>query len=292
MLTSDYRKKSPMIVSQLTGGLGNQLFQYATGYAAAARAQDSFEIDVRHYDVVDPNFPSRPFALGHLAITAPRISSFTAKRIGLSKRLRLMPGRFDILVDQAEGFDPRVPAITDNTYLIGCWQSELFFADHRSRLLDEFAFRTAPDEKNAELLAAIKAQPSVCVHFRRTDYLGPSTTLRACPPDYYDRALSAMEESVPGVRYFVFTDDPEWVSRNARLPDNSTLVSHNVGSADIEDFRLMSNCRHFITANSSFSWWAAWLADHRDKQVIAPAVWYESGHGSEGDLVPQQWRRM
>lgn len=281
-----------MIVSQLTGGLGNQLFQYATGYAAAARTRSSFQTDVRHYDVIDPAFPSRPFALGHLAITASRMSAFTAKRIGLSKRLRLMPGRFAILVDKAEGFDERVLAIAGDTYLIGCWQSEQFFTDHRSELLREFAFRTAPEARNAEILATIRAQPSVCVHFRRTDYLGPATTLRPCSPDYYDRALSAMEEAVPGARYFVFTDDPEWVSRNARLPQNSTLVSHNVGSADIEDFRLMSSCHHFITANSSFSWWAAWLADHRDKQVIAPAAWYEAGHGSEGDLVPRQWRRM
>lgn len=281
-----------MIVSQLTGGLGNQLFQYATGHAAAARARMSFRMDVRHYDVVDPNYPSRPFALDQLAITAPRISPLTAKRIGLSKRLAWMPGRFDVLVDKAEGFDPRVSAIKGDTYLVGCWQSEQFFADHRPELVREFGFRTAPDARNAALLAVIQAQPSVCVHFRRTDYLGPATTLRPCAPDYYDRALRAMQEAVPEAQYFVFTDDPEWVSRNARLPENSTLVSHNVGLADIEDFRLMSNCRYFITANSSFSWWAAWLSDHPAKQVIAPAIWYESGHGSEGDLVPRQWRRM
>lgn len=281
-----------MIVSELTGGLGNQLFQYAVGYAAAARARVPFRIDVRHYDVVDPNHPSRPFALDHLAITAPRMAWLTGKWIGLSKRLQRMPGRFDIVVDRAQGFDPRVPAITGDTYLIGCWQSELFFSEYRSDLLREFAFRSPPDARNAGLLAAIRAQPSACVHFRRTDYLGPTTILRPCSLDYYDRALRALEDAVPGVRYFVFTDDPEWVSRNARLPDNSTLVSHNVGAADSEDFRLMSNCRHFITANSSFSWWAAWLSDHPDKQVIAPAVWYESGHGSEADLVPRQWRRL
>ncbi len=281
-----------MIVSQLTGGLGNQLFQYATGHAAAARAHVPFQIDTRHYDVVDPNYPSRPFALDQMAITAPRLSWPTAKWIGLSKRLRRMPGRFDILIDRAEGFDPRILEIEHDTYLVGCWQTERFFADHRTELMREFAFRTVPDARNADYLAAIQAQPSVCVHFRRTDYLGPNTTLRPCSPDYYDRALAVMAVAVPDARYFVFTDDPEWVSRNAHLPQDTTLVSHNVGAADIEDFRLMSNCRHFIIANSSFSWWAAWLADHPAKRVIAPATWYEAGHGSEHDLVPQAWRRI
>lgn len=281
-----------MIVSQLTGGLGNQLFQYATGHAAAARAHASFRIDTRHYDVVDPNYPSRPFALDQMAITAPRLSWLTAKWIGLSKRLHRMPGRFDIVVDKAEGFDPRLLAIEHDTYLIGCWQTEQFFADRRAELTREFTFRTAPDARNADYLAMIRAQPSVCVHFRRTDYLGPNTTLRPCSLDYYDRALAAMAASVPDARYFVFTDDPEWVSRNACLPQDTTLVSHNVGTADIEDFRLMSHCRHFIIANSSFSWWAAWLANHPAKRVIAPAIWYETGHGSEYDLVPRAWHKM
>lgn len=281
-----------MIVSQLTGGLGNQLFQYAGGHAVAARSRQSYRLDRRHYDVVAEGMPSRPFALRHLAITAPTMSPVTAKLIGLSKRTRLVPGHFDILIDRAEGYDPRLSARRRSAYLVGCWQSERYFADHRDVLLEEFRFVAAPDARNAALLAEIRSHPSICVHFRRTDYLAPGTLTRPCAPDYYQRALAEFASRMPEARYFIFTDDPEWVSRNADLPLGSTLVSHNVGDADIEDFRLMSNCGHFVIANSSFSWWAAWLATAPGKQVIAPARWYENGHGSERDLVPDRWERM
>lgn len=292
-----------MIISQLTGGLGNQLFQYATGFAAASRLAAPLRLDLRQYERVVPGEPSRPYALGDFAIGATAISPLRSRTIGLAKRVSrtglagralkvFNGGSFDILIDRAEGFDPRVKQITGDAYLIGCWQSEEYFADHRAQLLAEFRINTAPDERNAEVLARISSGPAICVHFRRTDYLGPTTALGPCSLDYYQRAFGAMRDAVPEARYYVFTDDPEWVSRNADLPSGSTLVSHNLGRSDIEDFRLMSACSHFIIANSSFSWWAAWLSDAPSKRVIGPATWYPGGHASEPDLIPRGWTRL
>ena len=292
-----------LVVSELTGGLGNQIFQYAAGFAAARRAGAKFALDLRHYDVVNPSLPPRPFAMSRFALTAGPMTPLERLRVDYSRLagsprrlLRLlgkMPGyRMPILFDRAQGDDERLHRLSTSAYLVGVWQTEKLFGDHRNELLEELTFRTPPSPPNAEVIARMRGRTAISVHFRRTDYLGPNMQLRPASMNYYRRALALTGEAYPDAAYFVFTDDPDWVRANAVLPERHMVVTHNTGVDDGEDMRLMANCDHFIIANSSFSWWGAWLGRHPDKRVIAPATWYPGGHGSEADLVPERWTRV
>lgn len=298
-----------MVISELTGGVGNQLFQYATGHALAKRLRTDFALDIRHFEAheaarkTNPDLPRRPFALDRFAITARPMTSLQrrwvdASRLRSSARFveraigRFVVPRIPTVVDRAEGDDPRLHAWRGSAYLAGTWQTEKLFADDRDALLEEFRFRHPPTAANVQLIEQMAASTAISVHFRRTDYLLAETLTKPCSLDYYARAFAIMEGRYPDASYFVFSDDPDWVAANARLPAGARMVTHNVGVDDVEDMRLMSHCDHFIIANSSFSWWGAWLSRHVGKTVIAPAIWFPNGHGSERDLVPTSWQRI
>lgn len=293
-----------MIVAAIMGGLGNQMFIYATGYAMARRAGTDLRLSLRFFDTYDhANLPPRPYTLDRFTITGRPMS--LAQRCWVSatvstrssNRYRRMFGRLPFpkmewTDDHILGDDPRVHHPARNTLLTGGWQSEKLFGEYREDLLREFRFRDPPMGRNADLAREIMGSEAIAVHFRRTDYLLAETLTKPCSPEYYRRALAATQARYPDGRYFIFTDDPEWVRSNAELPAGSTLVSHNLGPASFEDMRLMSQCRHFVIANSTFSWWGAWLSARPGKTVIAPAIWYEGGHSAEPDLVPVSWTKM
>jgi hypothetical protein len=294
-----------VIIAAIMGGLGNQMFIYATGHAMARRANTDLRLSLRFFATYDhANLPPRPYALDHFAITARPMTPFQRLRV-LKTVLPAMPDRRRRLAgrllpvprmawvdDRMLGDDPRVHHPARTTLLTGGWQSEKLFGEYRDDLLREFRFREPPTGRNAELAREIAGSEAIAVHFRRTDYLKAETQTKPCSPDYYRRALQTTRAAYPNGRYFIFTDDPDWVRAHADLPDGSTLVSHNLGPASFEDMRLMSLCRHFVIANSTFSWWGAWLSTQPGKTVIAPAIWYEGGSSAEADLVPESWTRM
>jgi len=141
------------------------------------------------------------------------------------------------------------------------------------------------------MLARIAVANAVCVHVRRGDYV-TSERHGLCGLDYYREAMAWLQARMSGLEFFVFSDDPAWVA--AHFPRNGavTLVTHNTGRADAEDLRLMMQCRHFVIANSTFSWWGAWLGQAPGKLVIAPKRWNASEKFSEKDMVPEEWARM
>jgi hypothetical protein len=197
--------------------------------------------------------------------------------------------------DTEQGFDEGLSALGDNLYLDGFWQSELYFSEIRDLLLKEFTFKKAPSPENAKCLSTIATHNSVCVHVRRGDYVSTETGRTrhgVCSLDYYHAAAAYLEKHVDNLSYFIFSDDPDWVAATLQGLKSMTLVSHNVRKDDAEDLRLMMNCKYFIIANSSFSWWAAWLGQFEGKIVVAPKRWYVSTTQSEKDLVPQSWIRL
>jgi hypothetical protein len=187
------------------------------------------------------------------------------------------------------GFNAGFDSWGDGSYLHGYWQSERYFAAHADTLRHDLRIVTPPSPENAEMARQIAAAPSVSLHVRRGDYL-QSGAYAACSGDYYRAALHLVAEAAgltPTI--FVFSDDPAWARDHLDLPFAKVVVDFNGRDTDYEDLRLMSLCRHNVIANSSFSWWGAWLNRHPGKVVVAPKRWFADKHLQNPDLLPAGW---
>jgi len=186
------------------------------------------------------------------------------------------------------GYDPAFESFPANAYLHGYWQSERYFAHCADAIRADFVFPPATG-RNADLTAEIAAAPSVSVHLRRGDYVGHAAHA-VCDQAYYDAACAAVAERLPGDPvFYVFSDDPAWARDNLCLPGRRVVVDHNGPEADGEDMRLMSLCRGHVIANSSFSWWGAWLDPRPDSPVAGPARWFGDPKLSNPDILPARW---
>ena len=274
-----------MIVSRILGGLGNQMFQHASGLGIADRLGTSYQADLSCFQ----NYALRPEGLSRLRIGSPVVSEaeypitkrsgegYPEERAGLAR-----------VKEASMRFDEGVFAHGCDLFLVGYWQNQRYFSSIRPRLVQEFS----PVEPTAspEMLEEIQGSSSVAVHVRRGDYLQNPKVRRhfgVCTLDYYRMGVKLIAERVGGARFFVFSDDPEWARANLKL--DATYV---FGNSDIEDFRLMTACRHFIVANSSFSWWAAWLGQSSDKIVVAPDPWFISNRFDSSEIVPTGWIKI
>lgn len=189
------------------------------------------------------------------------------------------------------GFDPAFFRLPDDTYLHGYWQSEKYFGRHADQIRADFAFPAARG-RNAELAAEIDSDLSVSLHVRRGDYVAVSAH-GVCDQAYYDAALAQLLPRLPkDPVIYVFSDDPDWARDNLTLPGRRVVVDHNGSDADFEDMRLMSLCDHNIIANSSFSWWGAWLNTNPGKIVVGPTAWFADPKLINPDILPEGWLRV
>lgn len=289
-----------MIVTRLIGGLGNQMFQYAAGRALAARLGVALKIDLHSFDT----YALRQYDLNHLSIDAKKAGADECPdRAGysivrrLGRALGLTPKRtLRVYRERAFGFDPSVLALPDGTYLDGYWQSERYFADQVSLIRRHFTVRTPPSGANVEWLAKISSVNAVSMHVRRGDYASNPTTRDVhglCAPEYYARAVELMVRTIgTDIEIFVFSDDPDWVRANLNFDYRTHFVIDNDLLHNYEDLRLMSTCRHHIIANSTFSWWGAWLCQDPGKVVISPKRWFSNATQDTADLIPSGWIRL
>ncbi len=179
-----------------------------------------------------------------------------------------------------------------SSLLIGTWQVEAYFKAYESEIRKAFQFKEPKDEKNKALIKDITNGQSVSIHVRRGDYLNSDwskTHAVIQGTTYYENALAYLESNVSDAKYFVFSDDIQWVKDNLKL-QNATYVDHNTGENSYLDMYLMSLCRHNIIANSTFSWWGAWLNSNPDKIVIMPEKWLNT-NSCQG-IFPEQWVKM
>lgn len=290
--------RSSLVVVRLEGGLGNQLFQYAAGRTIALATGRDLLLDPSAYRAD----PLRSYQLDHFAIAARplRRGDVPWFRLRRSRLGAILPRRARVEIVR-EAFPARVPVWpgaplegAGTPYLIGYWQSERYFAAIADTIRREVRVNVAPEGRNARLLAEIAAGDAVAIHVRRGDYVSnPAATAYhgLCGLDYYRAAIRRLAGSVPRPHCFVFSDDLDWVRANLDTGHPTTFVGHNTDTP-WEDLRLMAACRHFIVANSSFSWWGAWLGEWPGKQVIAPARWFRADHGGEGEIVPAGWLRL
>lgn len=296
------RQRTPVVVVRIYEGLGNQLFQYSAASALAFRSGARLKLDNRSYR---EKRVYRKYRLGLYRTRGEFINAYDWVRIRFTEncrfpRLKVLVGgvlpflQMHWLRDREIGYDAAVTAPTLDAYLHGFWHSPKYFADYDAKIREELTLRSEPEGLNRELFEEIHRKNSVCVHIRRSDYIAnPALTARhgVCSVAYYEAALDHVAREKRADAFFVFSDDPEWTQQNIRVPGRATFVTHNL-DAEYEDLRLMSACRHFIIANSTFSWWGAYLGSSKDKMVIAPERWYAEPSPHEADLIPETWIRM
>jgi hypothetical protein len=271
------------------------MFQYATGRALSLRLRVPLKLDVRYYR----RHSERVYLLHLLNVheNFPSMLDGALVRIAMKSRFKLIaaglravaPGLPFTYFKDHDGFDPAtLRATSGRIYLDGYWQNEAHFADAAERIRHELSFRDPPPANDLALLDEMKAVDAVCLHVRRGDYVtsDPAQSQHGtCTPEYYARAMAAIQDRVANPRYYVFSD-------NIQPGFPAVYVAHHVGKADHEDLRLMSGCRHFIIANSSFSWWGAWMSGHAGKIVIAPKVWFAAANRAGYNPAPAGWLRM
>lgn len=189
---------------------------------------------------------------------------------------------------------PGIREVSHNAYLAGYWQSEKYLSDVSETIRADFTFRHPLSEQNAELAGRIGQTMAVSLHVRRGDYVSDTKTNAAhglCSLEYYRAAVLHIAKHVERPKFFVFSDDIAWVKTNLKIDYPCRYVDHNLGAESYNDMRLMSLCRHHIIANSSFSWWGAWLNPRADKLVIAPRKWFANESDTK-DLLPIGWKTL
>ena len=227
--------------------------------------------------------------------TAMPLSNIARRWLGLSSVTSDIYHNTVILREKQFSFDPSVIEVKGNIYTDGYWQSEKYFSEIRDLLLREFAFKYEQDAKNREIADKIKKTESISLHIRRGDYVRNSMTNQVhglCSIDYYQEAVNYIVRKIPMCHFYIFSDDHAWVRENFTLDYPFTMVDHNDASRNYEDMRLMSLCHHNIIANSSFSWWGAWLNTNSDKIVCAPKKWFNDPTRNAKDLIPESWVKI
>jgi hypothetical protein len=292
------------LVSRIYGGLGNQLFIYAAARRLALVNKSELVLDDISGFAYDDVY-QRHYQLGHFSIPCrkataeERLEPFSRVRRYLSRKWN-QPKPFALrsfLVQEGNNFDPRLLHLKLNgtLYLEGYWQSEGYFKDVEETIRQELQIKPPTDTTNQGMAAQISNCTAVAVHVRFFDDPHASSINNA-PGDYYSRAVETMERIAPNAHYFIFSDRPAAARALILLPDTRvTLVEHNKGDEHAyADLWMMTQCQHFIIANSSFSWWGAWLATHPDKQVIAPKFEMRLGKMQWGfkGLLPQEWIKI
>lgn len=290
-----------MIVVKLTGGFGNQLFQYAAGLSLSKHhnvdlkvdittlnAPDSVTGTIRKADILNLQIPPT-------VATEGEINKFRLQSRHKKLAEKLFPFyKRQVYKDASNKFDKKFFSASANKYLIGNRQSEKYFKPYENHiknniiLSDEIVF---PIIKFSETL---KEQNSVSIHIRRGDYLTPVAMewLGLLPLSYYLNSIKTILDKLPNAVFYIFSDDIDWVKNNLIIENEHHFVSNKVSKNAMEDFFLMSCCRHNIIANSTFSWWAAWLNAYEEKTIIAPNRWYNMEKLNNMDLIPESWIKI
>lgn len=300
-----------MITTLIAGGLGNQMFQYAAGKVLAQKHRTSLQLyssraadyrlhpfDIKGKMVSDhPPTPLRRLCPGAscdetrpFAIVLWRNMGFWCQKIRSARR-RI--GRQAVLHEWRSPTSQSFFGAKDHVFLIGLWQKCEYYEPIAAELARDFTVKTEANAANRDVMRHIRAAPeAVAVHVRRQDYL-QSSHHYLCSPDYYRAAFRHIREALTDPRFFVFSDDMQWARRHLSPPGETHYVDVNGPRQGYEDMRLMRACRHFIIANSTFSWWPAWLADAHDKIVIAPKMWHTAEVDERMDIgkhSPKSWR--
>jgi hypothetical protein len=292
-----------MVVSQIIGGLGNQMFQYATGRALALKRGTEFYLDISCFDRYKLH---QGFELMRIFECSGKIVSerqtrhiLDWQRTPLFLRTLTRPQlamfrRKGLVVEPHFHYWSELDNVETECFLVGYWQSEKYFSDASSNIRMDFRFKEPMNKSNEEMAKKISTNNAVSLHVRRGDYANNAVikaTHGLCSQEYYQNAIEYMARKIIQPYFYVFSDDIDWVKNNLTLNFPHQYVDQNYGVESYNDMRLMSLCQHHIIANSSFSWWGAWLNPNPGKIVITPQNWFANGNRVV-DLHPHSWVQM
>ncbi|MDD1606886.1 MAG: alpha-1,2-fucosyltransferase [Methylococcaceae bacterium] len=289
-----------MIISNLIGGLGNQMFQYAAGRALSLQRKQPLLLDVSgfaNYELHHGFELQRVFACPIVIASTKDVQKVLGWQANPLIKRRLTNPRWTLLrgnnfvVESHFQYWAGIQQVPPSVYLQGYWQSEKYFQELAAIVRADFTFKLPLNLKNAEFSQKISQVNAVSLHIRRGDYVQNPVTLAThglCTLAYYQAAIQAIADSVAEPYFFIFSDDMAWVKANLKISLPCQYIDHNQGMESYNDMRLMSLCQHHIIANSSFSWWGAWLNPSINKIVIAPKQWFADDKNTS-DLLPQSW---
>lgn len=288
-----------MITVRLIGGLGNQMFQYAYGRRLSLKKNEKLKLDLtfllsriprknftfRDYELdifnIKPNFTF----LSKVALYFKDYVFILQIIINKISIFFLKDSVFDEVKDSVD-LEKRALKTTNNIYLSGLFDREEHFLDIKQIIIDDFSFKKDLEGSNRELADNIKSVNSVSLHIRRGDQVELGYTI--CESDYYQKAIDYIYKSTKNPVFYIFSDEPYWVKDNLKISTEYYVVDNNKGCDSYIDMRLMSLCKHNIIANSTFSWWGAWLNANDDKIVIAPKEYSDSRKGA----IPINWLKI
>ena len=288
-----------MIIVKLSGGLANQMFQYALGRALSIKNNDELKLDVSGFAQTPAGDTKREYELKFFNIeekfaSEKEIRPLIIRNKFLVKVIRRLPFLSFInkrhVIEHGINFQPEILKLKGDLYLEGFWQRKNYISSIEKIIRQDFTLKPEfASRLKQDWLNKINNSNSISVHVRRGDYVTNKITNKlfgVCDLDYYYQGIKLIAAKLKNPAFFVFSDDLDWCQKNIK---SSFPIHFVTGNKSYEDLILISNCKHNILANSSFSWWSAWLNSNPDKIVIAPKQWFKKKILSASDLIPESW---
>ena len=280
-----------MNIVELIGGIGNQMFQYAFGQLLE---EDIFyDLSWFEYSKKSKNVTQRNYELDFFDIQIKKLTRKEAKKYKKNNKLLLLFGiktkHKKIIEKPFNVYNPELLKISKGIFE-GYFQCAQYVEPIRKQLLKDFTPRNKINLENKKVLEQILSTNSVSLHVRRGDYVKLQHIHGLCDILYYEKSIEFISKKIKNPHFFLFSDDIEWVKENLKINYPYTIVDINSGSNSPWDIWLMKHCKHNIIANSSFSWWGAWLNENPEKIVIAPQNWTIDNNNT--DIIPTNWERI
>lgn len=302
-----------MKIVWVAGGLGNQFFQYAFAKAYSIKNNCEVLLDISFFKnrkIVNDTSIGGQHSYYGLKLYKTKIKLATPEQCTMLKR----NGSHQNTISSRKGYILKKnkksvnsvikekypgayePSLIDNkdsdVYFKGYMQSEKYFYKYRNELINDLTLDIPLDYKNTQMLELIRSTNSVSLHVRRGDYASIKGRSLILPISYYKNAIRFIVSNTNNPHFYVFSNDIEWVNANLQLEKKYTVIDFNPPNKGYFDLELMRNCKHNITANSSFSWWGAWLNQNPEKIVIAPNPWFEADSHRFEDIIPRSWIKI
>lgn len=279
------------------GGLGNQLFQYAL-FRSLQESGKEVSLDLSELKIRNNLYFNQIFTgvkIIEADIKECEFLSDTSCNL-ISRVRRKIFGRRKTFFSEdltKRRYQDEIFHL-NHAYLWGYWQSEMYFFHIKEKLLEELCFPSNIGERNREIQNKMQLENSVSIHIRRGDYLLEDTKKiygEVCTEKYYESAINYALKKYANVHFYIFTNDAVWAKDKYR-DLNKTVIDWNQGEQDYLDMYLMTQCKHNIIANSSFSWWGAWLNENKDKEVISPKKWFNPSYSNAEHIICKSWTKI